>query len=299
MVRFPPDPGKRKKVKMNKDYQSAEGQAALWNGRAGQVWVEAQAQLDRLLRPIEMLYAEAAWPPGATVLDVGCGTGTTTLAIARAIGTRGRSVGIDISEPMIAAAQAGAKCEGLAATFIRADAETHGFAPGAFDAIVSRFGIMFFDDPVRAFANLRRAAKPGAVLDAFAWRGPEENPFMTTAERAAAPLLPALPARAPDAPGQFAFADPGRTARILGESGWEDVEIARFDFECALPEDELAGYFTRLGPLGVALSDADEAMRERIVAAVRPAFDRFVDGDAVRFTAACWRIGARSPAARA
>ena len=157
--------------------------------------------------------------PGSRVLDVGCGTGSTTLAVARRLGAKGRCIGIDISEPMIAAARARAEREGTPASFIRADAQTHAFEPASFDMIISRFGVMFFDDSVRAFANLRRAARDDAELRFIAWRSAAENPFMTTAERAAAPLLPNLPARRPDAPGQFAFADRRRVYSILEESG--------------------------------------------------------------------------------
>ncbi len=117
---------------------------------------------------------------------------------------------------------------------------------------------------------------------------------MTVAERAAAPLLPDIPSRQPDAPGQFALADADRTHRLLEESGWGAVEIRPIDVECRMPESALVGYFSRLGLLGPALSDADDATRARIVEAVRPAFDPFVHGAEVRFTAACWAIDARA-----
>jgi hypothetical protein len=156
---------------------------------------------------------------------------------------------------------------------------------------------MFFDSPVQAFANLRHAAKDGAMLRAIAWRSAAENPFMTTAERAAAPLLPDLPPRDPNGPGQFAFADPERVRRILGESGWTGVEIAPNDPVCTLPEPDLTRYLIRLGPLGRVLQDADEPTRARIMAVVRPAFAPFVHGNEVRFTAACWMVTARAAAA--
>ena len=114
---------------------------------------------------------------------------------------------LDSIPSMIAAARARAEREGVPATFICASAEDYAFEPAAFDMVASRFGVMFFTDSVRAFANLRRAATPGAGLRFIAWRSVPENPFMTTAERAAVPLLPELPARRPDGPGQFAFAD--------------------------------------------------------------------------------------------
>jgi SAM-dependent methyltransferase len=206
----------------------------------------------------------------------------------------GRATGIDISEPMIAAARSRAEREGTPADFICADAQTHAFEPKNCNLIMSRFGVMFFDDPVRAFANLRSAAAEHARLQLIVWRGPQENPFMTTAERAAATLLPNLPARQPDAPGPFALADPRRVHAILEESGWTGSDMGPIDVVCTVPETELVRYLTRLGPVGLALQEADEESRERVVRAVRPAFDPYVHGAEVRFTAACWKIGARA-----
>jgi hypothetical protein len=116
---------------------------------------------------------------------------------------------------------------------------------------------------------------------------------MTTAEQAARPLLPDLPARRPDAPGQFAFADPRRVGTILEQSGWEDVHIRPVDVVCTIPEEQLSTYLTRLGPVGLALQEADERTRTQVIQAVRPAFDAYVQGSEVRFTAACWVVSAR------
>jgi len=279
---------------MGATQQTEEDQAALWNGAAGLTWVEAQEPLDRLFNPFEELLVETVLARGArSVLDVGCGTGATTLAIARALGEGGHSVGIDISEPMLALASARAERERLPAAFVRADAETHAFEAGAFYTIVSRFGVMFFADPVRAFANLRTAVRRGGDLALIAWRGPDENPFMTAAERAAAPFLPDIPPRRTDAPGQFAFADSRRVQGILERSGWADIDLQRLDVVCAFAKSDLVGYLTRIGPIGRALRAADLQTRVRITEAVLPAFDPYVDGDDVCFVAACWMIGAR------
>ncbi len=285
---------------MDVTHQTHDEQTKLWNGPAGRVWVEAQELLDAILQPFEELLLEAV-PAGsaARVLDVGCGTGSTALAAARRLGTKGRSVGIDISDPMLATARARAEREGTPASFIRANAQTHAFEPASFDMILSRFGVMFFDDSVQAFANLRRAASNNAALHFIAWRSAAENPFMTTAERAAAPFLPNIPARRPDAPGQFAFADRHRVHRILEESGWAAIDIQPRDVACTLPEKELAGYVTRLGPLGLVLQDADDRTRKQVTETVRAAFDPFVHGAEVRFTAACWLVDARAQSASA
>lgn len=276
--------------------QTDHEQSALWNGLAGRAWVEAQDLLDQMFKPLEELLVQAVFAkPRGRVLDVGCGTGSTTLAVARWLGTKGHCVGIDISDPMIAAAQARAEGEGTPARFIRADAQIHAFEPASVDMIISRFGVMFFDDSVRAFANLRRAARDDAEVRFIAWRSPAENPFMTTAERAAAPLLHNLPARQPNAPGQFAFADPRRVHRLLEESGWAEIDIRPIDVACTLPEKELVSYLTRLGPLGRVLHEADEQTRTQVIETVRAAFDAYVHGDEVRFNAACWIVGARAP----
>lgn len=281
----------------NAGNKADDDQAARWNGPSGNAWVEAQDVVDALYRPLEDLLGEAV-PEGrgGRVLDVGCGTGGTTVAVARRLGPGGHCVGVDISEPMLDAARARAERENAPVSFVRGDAQDHAFEPGAFDTVVSRFGVMFFEDTVRAFANLRRAARGGAGLRFIAWRDMAENPFMTTAERAAAPLLPDLPERRPDAPGQFAFADAGRVRRLLEEAGWEGVGIRPVDATCVLPAKRLVWWFTRFGPVGTALRAADGPTRERVVETVRPAFAPFVHGDEIRFTAACWQIDAVAPA---
>jgi SAM-dependent methyltransferase len=272
-------------------------QITLWNGTAGRAWVDEQALLDRVLAPFQELLVEAVRAsPARQVLDVGCGTGSTAVAVARLLAGSGRCTGIDVSEPMIAAARARAERERAPASFVRADAQVHAFEDGSFDMIISRFGVMFFADPVQAFANLGRAARDGAGLRFVAWRSAAENPFMTTAERAAAPLLPDLPARRPDAPGQFAFADEVRVARILEESGWTGIDIQPIDVPCTLPEKELVRYLSRLGPVGQALREVDEPTRTRVIETVRAAFDPYVHGEDVRYTAACWMVGAAARA---
>jgi ubiquinone/menaquinone biosynthesis C-methylase UbiE len=274
-----------------------EEQAKLWNGTSGRAWVDGQAVIDAMFKSIEDLLVETVHDgPGGRVLDIGCGTGSTTLAAARSLGTHGRCVGIDISEPMITAARARAEREGAPVSFIVANAQSYPFEPASFDIFISRFGVMFFEDSVRAFANLRRAACNGARMRFVAWRSPAENPFMTTAERAVAPLLPDMPPRRSGGPGQFAFADARHVRRILEESGWSNIDIQPIDVPCVLPESELSRYFTRFGPLGSVLPQLDDQTRARIVETVRRAFEPYVHGAEVRFTAACWNVDARAVA---
>lgn len=280
---------------MNASDTRDDAQIALWNGPAADGWVRAQPLLDALFAPFTERLVELARAMSArSVIDIGCGTGATTLALAEALGSGAYSLGVDVSAPMIAAARARAQASASAARFVCADAARHAFAPGGADLIVSRFGVMFFERPVDAFTHLRAALRSGGALSVIAWRGSDENAFMTTAERAAAPLLPGLPARRPGAPGQFAFADRAFAYEVLARSGWQDIDVRPLDVDCALPVSELERYFTLLGPVGVALRQVDADTRARVIGRLHDAFRPYQAGDVVRFTAACWMMSARA-----
>jgi len=268
----------------------ANAEQAQWWNAAGQGWARAQDIVDLVLEPIQdLLVGVARERPRHRVLDVGCGTGAVTRAIAAALGDPASCVGVDIAESMLAAARERGK-----ERFIRADAQVHTFDE-SFDLVVSRFGVMFFADPVAAFRNLLRATTPGGELCFVVWRPADENPFMTAAVRAAAPLLPDAPAPDPDGPGPFSLADAAKTRRLLEQSGWTGIEISPVDRICTMPEELLVPYLSNLGPIARALAEADESERPRIIATVRSAFDSFVHGDEVRMPAACWQITASAP----
>lgn len=270
-----------------------KSQAELWNGRSGQTWTENRELLDQLFAPFKALLVEAVTNRSArAVLDVGCGTGATTAAIADSLAAVGGScTGVDISAQMITDARE-RNTSRTNARFICADAEDYPFPPGSFDTIVSRFGVMFFRDPTAAFGNLRRAATEDAELGLIVWRAAADNDFMTTAVRAAGELLPAMPQPTPGAPGQFGFADPNLVTDILRSSGWRSVDVRPLDVQCSFPESALHTYVTRLGPVGAMLAQVDASTREQLIRVVVPAFAPFVDGSTVRFTAACWWISA-------
>ncbi|HVY83112.1 MAG TPA: class I SAM-dependent methyltransferase [Steroidobacteraceae bacterium] len=276
--------------------EANQDQVKAWNETSGRAWVEMQRPLERMLAPFATLLIEKGLSDSTRrVLDVGCGWGATTFAAARRIGPGGSCVGVDVSTPLLELAQARAREEHVTnVSFVRADAQTHAFEPNDFDAVISRFGVMFFDDPIAAFANIKRAARPGAALTFVAWRSPAENPFMTAAARAAAPIL-SLPAPDPNAPGQFALADAGRVREILQRSGWKHVELRPIDIPCTVAQSDLLEYVTKLGPVGAALRDVtDPELRARTVSAVRGAFTPFIHDGEARFDAACWLTSARA-----
>lgn len=260
----------------------------LWNGPSGQVWAEEQELLDRMLEPY-LPHVLEGLPPGADVLDVGCGAGATTIAAAARAAS---CTGVDVSAQLVARARE--RAAGLGnVRFVRADAQRYDFEEARFDALLSRFGVMFFDDPVAAFANLRRAMRPGGTLTFIAWRSPAENPFFTTASRAAAPFLNLSPPD-PEAPGQFAFADGERVRRILDGSGWSAIEVAPRDVAGSLSKADLRVYASKLGPVGQALREVDDATRAQVLEAVHAAYAPFLADGTVRFTSACWRVTARA-----
>ena len=266
--------------------------AAYWD-RAGRVWVEHQALLDRIMAPIAEAVVDAAGPVnGERVLDVGCGSGATTFTAAWRTGPSGLSIGVDISPALVELARTRAGQEGLEGVdFLLADAQTHAFAK-PFDAIVSRFGVMFFPDPVAAFANLRRAIKPGGKLAFAAWRSPEENPLALVPLTAAAPFLPETPKFEKDAPGRFAFADPERVRAILEASGWRGIQIAPLDATTPLSFDELMTMSLRVGPLNPVLKDADDGVRAKVRDAVAKALEPYVQDGVAQMTSACWLVTA-------
>lgn len=269
-------------------------QEQLWNGPAADAWLAMQDTLDQLFHPFETALVEAVGTQGAIrVLDIGCGTGATTIAIGRAIAGRGHVIGADLSAPMIELAMQRAAACGVDACFIDGDASR--IVPDArFDMAVSRFGIMFFDDPAAAFARIRAMLLPDAPLTAFVWRSPAENPFMTCAERTAAPMLPPLPPQQLNAPGQFAFAEADRVRTILADAGWSRAVLTPFDVECTMPVSRLDAYLLHMGRVGIALKQLDDVPRTALLRQLRQAFTPFVDSDRVRFAAACWRIDARA-----
>jgi ubiquinone/menaquinone biosynthesis C-methylase UbiE len=279
---------------MPESEQPNKQQAALWNDGSGKAWVEMQPVLDRVLAPFEPLVVDAGYPgEGGNVLDIGCGAGATTLAMARRVGTSGRCMGLDISQPLVALATERARAESLTnAAFVAGDAQAYPFDPGQFDSVVSRFGVMFFDDPVAAFANMRRAIRRGGKLAFVAWRSPAENDFMTAAARAVVTFLPPTPQPDPVAPGQFAFADGARVKRILQESGWTSIKVEQADVVCQVSESDLMAYATRLGPVGAALREVDQATARKITVALPSAFAPFVKDGTARFIAACWLVTA-------
>ncbi|WP_291840712.1 class I SAM-dependent methyltransferase [Brevundimonas sp.] len=265
-----------------------------WSRSGGSAWADLQTLMDRLYQPIGEAVADRADPPvGARVLDVGCGAGATTLDLARRVGPTGHCTGVDISAPLLEAARRRAVATANV-DFIEADAQTHDFGEATFDAVTSRFGVMFFTDPDAAFANLRRATKPGGRLTFACWRAVAENALTQVPLEAATPFLPDLPPPLPvDAPGRFAFADPEKVRGILHRSGWTDIEITPLDTPTPLSLDEMLDLGLKFGVLGTALPQQDETVRAQVRAAVTDRLNVHLRDGIIPMSAACWLVSAR------
>ena len=269
-------------------------QIAYWNNAAGETWAALQDRLDRQIEPLGLRAIEAGAPqPGERVLDIGCGCGQTSLELARRVGTAGRVLGVDISSPMLEVARKRAIAAAANVSFIEADAQTHAFPKGGFDLAVSRFGVMFFDDPTAAFRNIGAALRPGGRLSFVCWRPMLENAWMATPLFAAMPLLPPLPPPDPAAPGPFAFADPERVRSILTGAGFEAVDIQPHDQPIGGNDlDQTVAMALKVGPLGAVLREHPH-LRDGVVGAIRDALAPHVTPNGVMLPSATWIVTAR------
>jgi SAM-dependent methyltransferase len=270
----------------------AAEQAAYWNGPGGEGWLAAYQRIQRAIGDIgEVGLAAAAPQHGEHVIDIGCGTGDTTAALARAVGLSGHVLGVDISETLITAARTHRLDN---ATFVVGDAATHPFQASHYDLVFSRFGVMFFADPVAAFRNIRRALKPAGRLVFIAWRTPQENPWGTTPVRAAQPFLPAQPRPGPEDPGQFAFGDRARVERILGEAGFKALRFEPIDRQIWMGNTvaEVVAGAGKFGPLARAFAGAEPAAIEKAKQAIADVLAPHQGPEGVRLPGACWLVRA-------
>ncbi|MFN8545324.1 MAG: methyltransferase domain-containing protein [Candidatus Binatia bacterium] len=275
-------------------------QIRYWDGLSGPKWVALSDPLDAQLAAYgERTMERLALHAGERVLDVGCGCGATTLALAERVAPGGAVMGIDVSRPMLARARERAAAAGAAdVTFVRADAQTHPFAPPPFDALFSRFGVMFFADPAAAFANLRTALRPDGRIAFVCWQPLQRNPWMLVPLMAAAEHIALPPPPAPDAPGPFAFGDGDRVRRLLGTAGFTSVAIEPMEDPVVIggtvDADEAARFILEVGPVGQALREADPGARPAVATAVRAALRPWLTADGIRMPAAAWIVTARA-----
>ncbi len=270
-----------------------------WAGALGEKWLANLDKFENMIAPIgDALIAEAKPARGENVIDIGCGGGATTLAIARAVAQTGTATGLDISPALSTEVLRRAAADGIRnISCITADATTAKLPKSAYDLIFSRFGVMFFSDPVRAFANLRGALKPGGRLAFACWAPATENQWLLSV-MGVLPKYVELPAPVPRAPGPFAFAEPNYVKEILTGAGFADIRIDAWrgvQFlagKGSTPKSATEFVLTALS-VGDIVKAQTPDIQAKIQRDVEDVFAQFATPEGVAMQATAWIVKAR------
>ena len=273
-------------------------QREYWSGKAGDEWAAQAERIDAMLAPIaEVIIQAGAVQAGERVLDIGCGAGATSIAIARRVGAGGGVTGVDLSPQLLGVARRRAAEAGAPAEFVEADAGVATFAQ-PFDVAFSRFGVMFFEAPAAAFAHIRSTLRADGRMAFACWRPIADNPWATIPMAAIEAMLTAPPARPdPDAPGPYSLADKDKVERILRNAEWRDVAVTAWDGGINVGGggslEEISDFLLRIGPTARAIAeqslDVGEA-RRRLMDRLAPLYQ----DNGVVLPGACWIVTAKA-----
>lgn len=266
-----------------------------WDGPGGEQWVQDAERYDRMNGPFgERIVERVAVQAGERALDVGCGNGAVSLALARA---RADVTGVDISGPMLDEARRRADAAGLDVSFVKADAQVHDFDRGSFDAAVSRFGVMFFDDPVAAFTNVGGALRSGGRLVFSCWQELLKNEWLIVPSMAALAFVPMPELGGPDEPGPFAFADPDRLRSVLGDAGFVDIGIDEMSEPMVMGDsvEDTVGFFQRTELAATLFKDVDASTAEAAWSAIADALRPHERDEGVVLQGSAWLVTAKRP----
>jgi SAM-dependent methyltransferase len=273
-------------------------QAAEWEGPEGEHWVAHQQRYEGLSAGFTpALLDAAAIAPTDQVLDIGCGCGATTRLAARAA-RDGAALGVDLSGPMLRQAATDAAAEGLTnVTFERADAQVHPFPPASFNIAISRFGVMFFADPLAAFTNIASALTPGGRLAFLCWQDLTRNQWVAVPASAALAHVPFPDLGAPDQPGPFSLADPDRTTQLLTDAGYSDITTIGIDAPMRLGDDadDAVAFLSGIGVARTLLATVDPDTAQQALTAVRDALQPYQQPDGLSLDGAAWLVTALRP----
>ncbi len=275
------------------------GQAGYWNGEEAAHWLAYEDRYEAMLATFTARLVEAAsFACSDRVLDIGCGCGATTRAAGR-VAADGEALGVDLSRQLLRRAEQRARQEGLTnVSFEHADAQVHAFGGPGFDVAISRFGVMFFADPVAAFANIARALRTGGRLVILCWADALDNKWIAVPGAAATQYV-ALPALGdPASPGPFSLADPDRLSAILGLAGLADVAVKVINEPLLLGSDitGTVGFLKATGMGRRLLQDADPATIARVTDGIEAALEPHLTPEGVRLGSKAWLATARRPA---
>lgn len=268
-------------------------EAEYWNNEGGERWVRYIDRLETLAGAFSAsLIEELKLSEGEKVLDIGCGGGPTSAAYAKAVGSTGAVLGLDISETILKVARERfGHVTNL--NFMTADAGTHSFNQDTFDVMTSRFGVMFFPDPINAFTNIRKALKPSARVAFMCWRSIKENPWMGAPAAAAFTVLPAPEKSEPGSPGPFSLSDPERVQGVLKTAGFTNISCEKVDQHVNLGTvEEALETLCNLGPAAAALRKAGPAERSKALTAIQDVLEANQSAEGVKMLGATWLVSA-------
>lgn len=290
-------------MKDGSDPASGDGPVLDWAGEAGHRWLQVADKVEAQLAPVsDVLFTAAALQAGERVLDVGCGLGSTSRRAAEIVGPSGAVSAVDIAVDLIDEARRIPAPTGAPIEWIVADAQTARLPAGHYDAVISRFGTLFFDDPVAAFANLAAAARTGGRLCIAVWQQRDRSPILQRgldiAVAVAADHGYDIDIGVPDE-GPFAYADPAFVGPILERAGWTDVAVADHELDMLLlgpgTVDQAVEAGLTFGPLQAALREAPAAVVEAVGTGLLEELQRWHDGTGVRMSGAIAIVGATRP----
>ena len=278
------------------NYDKDSESQKFWNEEGGQQWVNNIDTVESFIQPLsEILMAAVSPSAGEHVLDVGCGGGLTSINIAQQVGSSGVVKGVDVSEPILQVAlDRGKNLNNL--SFELCDAASTDLGADVFDVITSRFGVMFFDDPVMAFSNLHKALKGSGRLVFLCWRKLEENPWMARTAKAAFEIVPppadSVPAD-PTAPGPFSLGDDEHLKSVLHAAGFREIQLKAVDEKLKMGNlDDALGFLLKMGPAAEVLKNAGEEKAQSIIEAIREVLGEYDSPDGVVSPAAAWIVSA-------
>src|SRR6185295_14744570 len=276
--------------------QTNQEQIRFWNEQGGPRWVRLQRQLDAQINQLGLFAMQrAAVQPGDQVMDVGCGCGQAALELAERVGPQGTVLGVDISAPMLARARERQSERGLEnLSFVQADAQTYRFEPARFDLLFSRFGVMFFENPAAAFANLHKAVSSGGRVCFVCWQALDKNEWACVPLAAATRHVPLTTPALPDAPGPFAFANPDRVSNLLKTAGFTQVNLEPHNAQLTMGEattiDEAVDFTLEIGPISRLLAEVSPDIRSRVSEDLRIALAPYATKNGVRLGGAAWIV---------
>lgn len=273
-----------------------EEQRRRWDEEEGDHWVAEAERFDKTLGPYgDRVIAGLSPEPGEKIVDIGCGNGALSLDVAARVGPQGHVLGLDLSGPMLSLARQRAAERGLGnVAFEKSDVQVHQFEPGVRDGAMSRFGVMFFDEPVKAFANVRSGVTAGGRLAFVCWQDPLQNDWLMVPAATMLELVPMPEMPAAGAPGPFGLSDADRTQSILRDAGWSDVGVESVEIQQWLgadPESTIK-FLSRTELAKTFLAEADEDTTAKVWEAVGAKLAEYVGDDGVRLTGRAWLVTA-------